>query len=321
MTTGFLYDDRFLRHDPGQGHPESPERLRKTLAHLKQQPWFEGLAKLEPRRAEEKWVLTTHGAGYLERVHEACRQEQAWLDTPDVGLSADSFETGFLAVGGALELADQVMAGKIQNGFALMRPPGHHAEAENAMGFCLFNNVAILARYLQKQYGLEKVLILDWDVHHGNGTQHTFEEDPSVLYVSLHQFPFYPGTGSRWETGTGRGKGATLNCPMKAGAGDRDYEHAFCESVLPKIESFAADAVLISAGFDAHRADPLAQINLSTEFFGWMTERMLEAADRSAGGKLISLLEGGYDLEYLPKSVAEHLAVLSRASRLRRAVS
>jgi acetoin utilization deacetylase AcuC-like enzyme len=204
-----------------------------------------------------------------------------------------------------------VIAGEAQNGFSLSRPPGHHAERDLALGFCLFNNVAVLARYLQKQNGLDKILILDWDVHHGNGTQHTFEQDPSILYVSTHQYPFYPGTGAASETGSGRGEGATLNCPMPAGADDALYESAFREKILPQIEAFVPDALIISAGFDAHADDPLAPINLSTEFFGWMSERMMEVADRYAGGRLISMLEGGYNVNRLPLCIEEHLKVLA----------
>lgn len=180
-----------------------------------------------------------------------------------------------------------------------------------ALGFCLFNNIAILARYLQKHHGLGKILILDWDVHHGNGTQHTFEEDPSVLYVSLHQYPYYPGTGASSETGRGRGKGATVNCPMRAGAGDSDYKSAFTETILPAVNAFAPEMVLISAGFDAHAADPLAQINLTTDCYTWMTKRMMEVADQHADGKMIALLEGGYDLKALAQSIAAHLRELS----------
>jgi acetoin utilization deacetylase AcuC-like enzyme len=175
----------------------------------------------------------------------------------------------------------------------------------------LFNNAAITARYLQQQHGLDKILILDWDVHHGNGTQHTFEEDPSVLYISTHQYPYYPGTGAWNETGTGRGQGATLNCPMPAGSGDREYETAFMEKILPKIDAFRPEFIIISAGFDAHKNDPLGDINLSTEFFGWMTKVLQEKAEKYSAGKLISLLEGGYNLKMLPLCIAEHLKVMA----------
>ena len=182
-----------------------------------------------------------------------------------------------------------------------------------ALGFCLFNNVAVAARYLQRQHGLSKVLILDFDVHHGNGTQHTFESDPSVLFVSTHQYPYYPGTGAWSETGTGAGDGATLNCPMPAGATDDDYLAAWREKILPKIDAFAPEMIVVSAGFDAHRDDPLAQINLTTGFYAWMTHRLLELAERHCEGRLVSILEGGYDVTALADCVATHVAVLQGA--------
>lgn len=311
MTTGLLYDTAYLNHDTGGGHPERRERLIATMGYLEKQSWFTDLKLIAPRAAERQWLEEIHAAEYIDRATSACRQELPYLDVLDVIISRESCDVAMLAVGGVLELADQVISGKLDNGLALVRPPGHHAEANMALGFCLFNNVAILARYLQKQHGLDKVLILDWDVHHGNGTQHTFEEDPTVLYISLHQYPYYPGTGSFSETGKGRGKGATLNCPMSAGAGDEDYRIAFSNYILPKIREFKPDIVLLSAGFDAHREDPLAQINLSTAFYGWMSERMLEVADQYAGGKLIGTLEGGYDLNAMPRCIGKHLSVIS----------
>ncbi len=317
MSTALLYDEIYLSHDAGAHHPERPERLSGTYSHLQKQKWFRSLKLLKPSSAQEPWIQTIHSAEYIARVSEACRRGYSSIDTPDVGICKRSFEIAKLAAGGALTLADALMKGEIENGFALLRPPGHHAEQDFAMGFCLFNNVAILARYLQKKHGLEKILILDWDVHHGNGTQHAFEEDPSVFYVSLHQYPFYPGTGGEYESGRGRGEGATLNCPMGQGARDSDYEHAFCQKILPAIEFFKPDAVLVSAGFDAHEADPLASINLSTEFFGWMTERVMEIAAKHSGGRLISLLEGGYHLDYLPLCTAEHLRVLMGGSAVK----
>ncbi|MBI3307506.1 MAG: histone deacetylase [Candidatus Omnitrophica bacterium] len=313
MVTGLVYDARYQEHDTGKGHPESPARLEAIIFHLKTLPWFSKLKNFRPEPAEEKWLETVHSSEYIRRAEEVVKSGFAYLDTRDVMISEKSFEIAKLAAGGALTLADQMMAGKIRNGFALVRPPGHHAEREYAMGFCLFNNIAILARYLQKQHRLEKILILDWDVHHGNGTQHTFEEDPSVFYISLHQFPFYPGTGRAEETGVGRGKGATLNCPMQGGSTDQDYDSVFAKKIMPAAKKFKPDAVLISAGFDAHAADPLAQISLSTEFFGWMTERAMEIADHSAGGKILSLLEGGYNLDVLPHCVTAHLETLLRS--------
>ena len=311
MTTGFLYDGRFLDHDAGAHHPERRERLTSTMAHLESQEWFSGLERLSPRIADERWIESIHSSDLIARARTACERELPFLDVMDVGVSRQSFDVALLAAGGAQELADRVLAGDVDNAFALCRPPGHHAERDQALGFCLFNNVAIAARYLQQEHGLDKILILDWDVHHGNGTQHSFEEDPSILYVSTHQYPYYPGTGAYSETGIGRGDGATVNCPMPAGAGDTQYRQAFIERILPAIDAFAPEFVIVSAGFDAHVDDPLAGICLSTEFFGWMTARLMEAADKHSGGRLIALLEGGYNIQKLPLCVDEHLQVLS----------
>jgi acetoin utilization deacetylase AcuC-like enzyme len=311
MTTGFLYDDRFLDHDAGAGHPERKERLQSAIRYLRAQPWFGDLLPVAPRMAERQWIEEVHDGSYIERAGEACRQGLPFLDVADVGICEASCDVAYLAAGGALELADRIVAGDVQNGFSLSRPPGHHAERNLALGFCLFNNVAVVARYLQKQHGLDKILVLDWDVHHGNGTQHSFEEDPSVFYVSTHQYPFYPGTGAASETGVGRGESATLNCPMPAGATDADYEEAFREKILPRVDQFSPDAVIISAGFDAHVDDPLAQVCLSTDFFGWMSTRMMEIADKHAGGRIISMLEGGYNVNELPHCVEAHLKVLA----------
>ena len=314
MTTGFVYDERFLEHDAGPHHPERRERLESTIAHLRREEWFDRLQSVPASPCDRAWIESVHDGELIERAREACRRGLPFLDVADVGICPDSYDIALLAAGGALALADGVARAEIDNGFALSRPPGHHAERNVALGFCLFNNVAIAARYLQREHGLDKILILDWDVHHGNGTQHTFESDPSVLYVSTHQYPYYPGTGAMSEDGEGRGRGATLNCPMSAGAGDPEYERAFAERILPKLDEFAPQAVILSAGFDAHAADPLAQIRLSTGFFAWMTERMMEVAERHAGGRLISILEGGYNTEVLPLCVAAHLELLSRGS-------
>lgn len=310
LNTGLLYDERYMNHDTGWRHPENSQRLAVTIAHLKSQPWFDQLIPLEPRIVERGWLEQIHRSEYIDHAKSMCEAGARRLDDPDVSISTESFEIARLASGGTLQLIDSVMRGEIDNGFALIRPPGHHAEFNRAMGFCLFNNVAVGARYLQKEYGLDKILILDWDVHHGNGTQHSFEENPSVMYVSLHQYPYYPGTGAYSETGIGAGRNATVNCPMPAGASDSHYEQAFTERVIPAISKFKPDAVLLSAGFDAHQSDPLAQINLTTEFYRWMSLRMMEVANQFAEGRLVSLLEGGYNLEYLPLCVATHLEVL-----------
>ena len=312
MTTGFLYDPRFLDHDAGRGHPERSERLVSTMTWLESRDWFDDLMRIDPVAADPAWIETVHDASYITRAQETCRSGAPFLDVADVGISRRSSDVARLAAGGALALADRIVAGEVENGFALSRPPGHHAERGMALGFCLFNNVAIAARYLQRAHGVDKVLILDFDVHHGNGTQHTFEEDPSVMYASIHQYPYYPGTGAASETGIGRGVGATVNCPVPAGAGDEEYRRAFNDRILPAAETFGPEFVILSAGFDAHAADPLAQVRVSTECFGWMTERIVEVADRHAGGRVLSMLEGGYNVDVLPRCVATHLEVLAR---------
>jgi len=251
-----------------------------------------------------------HRKGYAERIAASCASGESWIDTRDVAVSSASYDVARHATGSLLTLVDQVMAKNNDNGFALVRPPGHHAEHDAAMGFCLFNSVAIAARYLQQQYDVERVLILDWDVHHGNGTQHTFEQDPSVMFISLHQFPHYPGTGDKSETGFGAGEGATINCPMSPGLGDAHYQEAFEQIVLPRARAFNPDFILVSAGFDAHQADPLGAINLTNDSYVWMTRAVMELADQCCDGRLVSVLEGGYDLHALAESVTGHVRVL-----------
>ncbi|MYB35042.1 MAG: histone deacetylase [Gammaproteobacteria bacterium] len=313
MKTAYIYDPIFLDHDTGMGHPETSQRLASAHTHLISQDFFSKLNLFQARDAEIKWVETIHQPDYIERVKSSCEAGMRMIDTPDVQVCPESYNVSIKATGSLLELADRVMAGEVDNGFAMVRPPGHHAENSTAMGFCLFNSIAIAARYLQQQYHLKRILILDWDVHHGNGTQHTFEEDPDVFYVSLHQYPHYPGTGALYETGTGKGEGATLNCPMSGGLGDAAYREAFKEKILPAARNFNPDAILISAGFDAHRADPLASIRLDTESYGWMTEEMMSLAEKYCEGRLISVLEGGYDFKALAESVTEHVRVLSQS--------
>lgn len=312
MKTGFLHDSRFLDHDTGHGHPECSERLSTTTHYLENQPWLASLINVNANTASIENILNVHDLAYVKRAEEICRCGHSYLDSMDVGVCPDSFDIALLAAGSAMQLADEMIKGNIDNGFALMRPPGHHAENSMAMGFCLFNNIAVLARYLQTCYGIDKIAIIDWDVHHGNGTQHLFEEDPSVLYISTHQYPYYPGTGNYSETGIGKGTGATLNCPMPAGSTDQNYELVFMNQILPKIDTFKPECILISAGFDAHRADPMANINLSTDFFGWMTTRIMEKAEQHCNNRIISLLEGGYNLDALAKCVSTHLQVLSQ---------
>ena len=316
MKTAFVYDPVFLQHDPGPGHPECRERLIRIMEYISRKPWFNTLYQINPAPADRIWIEMIHDSHYVNRAMETCKSGAPYLDSMDVGVSKSSCETAIVAAGAPLVMADEILQGSngVSNGFALVRPPGHHAEKDMALGFCLFNNIAILARYLQSHYALDKILILDWDVHHGNGTQHSFEEDPSVYYISIHQYPFYPGTGAHWETGTGRGNGATLNCPMPANSGEYEYETVFKEKIIPAIHRFKPEFILISAGFDAHKDDPLAQMNLGTGFYGWMTLRMLELADQYCNGRIISLLEGGYNLHALPLCIEEHLKQLTGIS-------
>jgi len=310
MNTGLIYDPLFLQHDTGQGHPERSARLEATQTLLARQDWAEDLTRLKAAPVEQRWIELVHKPGYAERIKDSCAGGVAWIDTPDVAVSSHSDHVARHATGSLVSLVDAIMAGSIDNGFAMVRPPGHHAEQDTAMGFCLYNSVAIAARYLQQQHGLERVLILDWDVHHGNGTQHTFEQDPDVMFISLHQFPHYPGTGAKSETGIRAGEGATINCPMSPGSGDSHYREAFEQVVLPNAREFRPDFVLLSAGFDAHQADPLSNIGLTEESYRWMTQSVMALADQHCEGRLASVLEGGYDLDALAASATEHVRVL-----------
>ena len=308
LRTGIVVDQRFEAHDPGPGHPERPARLATLRAAL------EGcdrsrLVRLEPRAATTADLTLVHDAAYLGEVAASAHHERFAFDA-DTWVSAASHDTARLAAGGVLALVDAVMAGEVDNGFAGVRPPGHHAEADRAMGFCLFNNVAVAARHLQRRHGVERVMIVDWDVHHGNGTQHLFDDDPSVLFLSLHQYPFYPGTGSVHEVGRGAGVGATVNLPLPAGCGDPEYLALFQAVVAPVCRRFAPQVVLVSAGFDAHVADPLAHLRVTTAAYAEATRIVGGIAREHAGGRLVSLLEGGYELHALADAVAAHVETL-----------
>ena len=247
----------------------------------------------------------------MRRVEAAVAGGERLLDSMDTAICPESARVARLAVGSLVALCRRTVRGELAGGFAAIRPPGHHAERDLAMGFCLFDNVAIAARYLQEREGLERVLIVDWDVHHGNGTQHLFEDDPSVFFFSLHQWPLYPGTGARDERGRGAGLGATLNCPLPPGTGDAGFLAALTDDLVPAAERFRPQFVLLSAGFDAHRADPLAQLEVTTQAYGEATRIVREIARRHAEGRFVSTLEGGYDLDALGGSVVEHLRVLA----------
>lgn len=302
--TGLITDQRYLAHDTGAGHPECADRLRAIWQELQRRSLWNRLQHGTPRMATEEELALVHTPAYIEWLRRSVPQQGiVWLD-PDTALSPASYNVACLAVGGVLSAVDAIMEQRWHNAFCAIRPPGHHAERCRAMGFCLFNNVALAAQYVRKRYGIERVLILDWDVHHGNGTQHIFEEDPAVYYISLHQYPLYPGTGRADERGRGAGEGFTLNIPLPPGSDEAAYRHAFQSLVAPAVEAFRPDFILVSAGFDAHRDDPLASQRLTAESFRWMCREVLQWAERFSGGRLLAVLEGGYALRALAESVA-----------------
>ncbi len=308
--TGFVYDDVYLEHKTGPGHPERPERLEAIIARLEQTSLRDRLTPIEAAPADEKWITAVHQPEYLERIQRSCREKSGYVDSMDVPVSDRSYEAALLAAGGLLAAVDAVVQRRVRNAFCAVRPPGHHALSNRAMGFCLLNNVAIAARYLQKKHELSKILIVDWDVHHGNGTQDTFYDDPTVFYFSTHQYPFYPGSGAAEETGRGEGRGFTLNVPLPAGRGDREYRRVFEEQLVPAAMAFDPQFVLISAGFDAHEDDLLGQMNVTAEGFAELTRVVDRIAEKCCDGRLVSVLEGGYGLEGLAASVEAHLRVL-----------
>jgi acetoin utilization deacetylase AcuC-like enzyme len=332
-NVGFCSSPHFVDHQTGPHHPERPDRIRAIhravraagmLSSPDPFPDFEidlgaidgggiKLVELTPRHAEPKWVLTVHTAAYLHHVHHVCELGGGILDQGDTAVSIDSCDVAMLSLGSLLTCVDAVMAGKVKRAFSCARPPGHHAEPDRAMGFCLFSNVAIATRYLQQHHGVERIGIVDFDVHHGNGTQACLENDPRKLFVSMHQHPrtCYPGSGYEHETGEGAGDGLVLNIPFKPGSGDEDYLAAMEQKVIPKLEEFRPQVLLISAGFDAHRDDPLAQIELSEEGYERMTRLLVGVADRHCAGRVVSALEGGYNLRALGRSVVRHLKGLS----------
>lgn len=312
LRTGLVNDSTSLQHDTGPSHPESPSRLHAITRCLEEAGYGQTLSPIRPFLPERRWLETVHSPAHIDRI--ACAvptSGYAYLDA-DTPISPGSYRAALQAVGGTLAAIDAVMAGTVANAFCAVRPPGHHAEPTRAMGFCLFNNVAIGARYVQQRHGLSKVLILDWDVHHGNGTQTAFYEDPSVLYVSLHQFPWYPGTGGRDEVGGGPGEGYTVNIPLSAGRGDDEYLKAFELQIGPAVLAFVPDFILISAGFDAHRDDPLAGMRVTEEGYRAMTERVKTWARTFCKGRIVSCLEGGYNLDALGRSVDAHVSALAR---------
>jgi acetoin utilization deacetylase AcuC-like enzyme len=290
------------------GHPERPDRLRaieRALEHEK----FQSLAREQAPMASLEMVALAHPRDYVEQVREASPREGMVRLDADTTMSPGSFEASLRAVGGACQAVDEVMEKKVANAFVATRPPGHHAETATPMGFCLFNNAAIAARHAQKQHGAERVAIVDFDVHHGNGSQDIFWSDPTVMYCSTHQMPLYPGTGAVSERGASN---TIVNAPLRPGDGGDQFREAVETTILPRLESFGPDLVIISAGFDAHMRDPLANLNFLEADYTWVTQKLMDVADRHANGRVVSLLEGGYDLEGLAKSVAAHITALMR---------
>jgi acetoin utilization deacetylase AcuC-like enzyme len=308
VTTLLLHHAAFLEHLTPVGHPERPDRLRALHAALDQSE-FAALKRVEAPLAEAEAVLLAHPQRYLDAIRKAIPSEGITRIDPDTVASPGSWEAALRAIGAALAAIDAVAKGEAANAFAAIRPPGHHAEIAKAMGFCLFNTVAIAARHAQAAHGMRRVAIVDWDVHHGNGTQAIFWADPSVLYASTHQMPLFPGTGELSETGAGN----IFNAPLSPGDRSAEFKQAFAERILPALRDFAPELILISAGFDAHHRDPLAEINLQAEDFAWATRELMDIADASAGGRIVSLLEGGYDLKGLSDSAVAHIGGLMQA--------
>jgi len=308
MTTLLLSHPACLNHLTPMGHPERPDRLRaveRALEHEK----FQSLAREEAPMATIEMIALAHPMDYVVQVREANPKEGMVRLDADTTMSPGSFEAVMRAAGGACLAVDEVFAGKVDNAFVATRPPGHHAEKATPMGFCLFNSAAVAARYAQKQHGAERVAIVDFDVHHGNGSQDIFWNDDTVMYCSTHQMPLYPGTGALSETGA---KNTIVNAPLRPGDGGDQFKEAMETSILPRLEGFAPDLIIISAGFDAHMRDPLANLNFLEPDYAWVTQKLMDVADHRAKGRVVSLLEGGYDLEGLSKSVAAHVTALMR---------
>ena len=321
MTTALIYDSIFLEHITPDHHPERPERLKVAMDVLRSLNWLEreGLVQLVPRVATVDELATVHERDYIQSVEEASRkvaEEQSsggrktHFFATDTYVSAHSYEAAIKAAGASLTAIDAIMKGEVDNAYCLVRPPGHHAVAEAAMGFCLFNNVAVAARYAIDRYGLERVMIIDYDVHHGNGTQEMFYNDPRVLYFSIHQAPFYPGTGLSDERGEGAGLGTTINVPLPATTGYETYEPVFRQVMAPAAERYNPQLILVSSGFDAHWKDPLGGMNLSTAAFAKLTGIIIELAQYLCNGRLILVQEGGYDLDAMASCVATCINLL-----------
>lgn len=301
MRTACIYDPIYLEHDL-PSHPENAGRLRHTLGVLEKEGMLARMSFLQPRPATEEELLRVHTAGHIARVRDTARAGGGYLD-PDTYVAPRSFDAALMAAGGVVRAVEAVLAGEIANGFALVRPPGHHATPTRAMGFCLFNNVAVAARAALAGGKAGRVFIADFDVHHGNGTQEIFEDDPTVFYFSTHQYPHYPGSGHWSDTGRDAGKGTVLNVPLPAGVGDSGYARVFAELAWPLAERFCPDLILVSAGYDAHWGDPLAQMNLSLTGYANLARELVQMARQLCNGRIVFVLEGGYRLNVLAYGV------------------
>jgi acetoin utilization deacetylase AcuC-like enzyme len=309
-TTALLADPISREHLAGREHPERPERFDAMVRGLRQAGLLERLARVDRRAATEEELLLCHTAEYLRTARHDALSGRPSLSTGDTDITPNSWDVASQAAGGVLNAVDAVATGRVRNAFCAVRPPGHHATASRGMGFCFFNNAALAARYAQRQHGLERVLIVDWDVHHGNGTEDIFYSDPTVFYCSTHQWPLYPGTGRADETGEGAGQGTTMNFPFPAGSGRKEILGAVENSLAPAAERFRPDLVVISAGFDSRVGDPLGRFTLTDRDFADLTRAVMEIAARHAGGRVVSVLEGGYNLDGLASASAAHVEAL-----------
>jgi acetoin utilization deacetylase AcuC-like enzyme len=306
MTTLLVTHPACLDHLNPAGHPERPDRLRAVDRVLEDEK-FQMLVREQAPAATLDLITLCHPPDYVEEIRKANPTEGMVRLDADTSMSPGTFEAALRAIGGAAMATDEVMAGRIDNAFCAMRPPGHHAETVRPMGFCIFNTAAIIARHAQKKHGVERAVVVDFDVHHGNGTQEIFWSDPTMMYCSTHEMPLYPGTGARSERGL---YDNIVNAPLRAGDGGEQFRAAFETAILPRALAFRPDFVVISAGFDAHMRDPLANLNLLEPDFAWATKKLMEVADASAEGRIVSVLEGGYDLKGLAGSVAAHVTAL-----------
>ncbi len=309
---GYVTHPDYLLHTPPFEHPESPDRLVAIDEHLRRTGLIGSLVPVAPGEPSEDDVARVHDPDYLRRLELACRRGDLTLESEDTYLNKNSYGIALLAAAGAVAGADAVASGRVERAFCAVRPPGHHAGRAEGMGFCLLNNTAVAARYLQARHGVSRILIVDWDVHHGNGTQSLFLADPTVFFFSIHENPtfLYPGTGRRWEIGKGAGEGYTLNAPMAPGSGDAEYRLAFEQMLPPAMERFRPEFIIVSAGFDAHRDDPLADIQLTEEGFGFMSRFVADLSNAWCGGRIVSILEGGYERESLTQCTERHIREL-----------